>query len=211
MWTVDSGRAFRPEEWVRHVARHGQRHLAQARIESLEVHLRRIAVGLRHRGPRGARRRRRSSRCRRSPGRSTSHRRRQPGESTPRCRPSWPRWHHARSDRPATGPRPRPSRSRRASRRCERSHRARTGRPSGPVTSASCCVHPPDAAIASSVPSPPSASGQSSIASPERARPHPRASARATCTEVSEPLNESGATTTVRLRVIETVRGPRQR
>ena len=80
------------------------------------------------------------------------------------------------------------------------SQRARTGRPSGSPTVASRHAQPPAAATASSVPSPPSASGHSRIVSPGRARAQPSARARATSTEVSEPLNESGAMRTVRGR-----------
>ncbi len=59
-------------------------------------------------------------------------------------------------------------------------------------------VQPPAASIAASVPSPPSASGHSTTSSSGRARRQPSASARATWTEVSEPLNESGAMRIVR-------------
>ena len=82
----------------------------------------------------------------------------------------------------------------------ERSQRAGMGRPSGSWTAAVCQLQPPAAAIASSVPSPPSASGQSRVVSSGRARAQPSARARATSTEVSDPLNESGANRTVRLR-----------
>ena len=82
----------------------------------------------------------------------------------------------------------------------DRSQRAWIGRDSGSATVASCQVQPPAAATASRVPSPPSASGQSRIVSAGRARVQPAASARATSTEVSEPLNESGAIRMVRGR-----------
>src|SRR3954451_11015042 len=74
-----------------------------------------------------------------------------------------------------------------------RSHRARTGRPSGSPTIASRHDQPPAAAIARSVPSPPSASGAIAMPLSGRARAQPRASAAATSTELKEPLNESGA------------------
>jgi hypothetical protein len=77
------------------------------------------------------------------------------------------------------------------------SQRAVTGRPSGSWTTVVRQSQPPAAATASSVPSPPSASGHRRISSSGRARSQPSASARATCTDVSVPLNESGANRTI--------------
>ena len=57
------------------------------------------------------------------------------------------------------------------------SQRARIGRPSGSIASASRHAHPPDASIAASVPSPPSASGASRTSSSGRARRQPPATA----------------------------------
>ncbi len=59
-------------------------------------------------------------------------------------------------------------------------------------------VQPPAASTAAIVPSPPSASGDRTTVSRGRARDQPVAIARATSTDVSDPLNESGATRTVR-------------
>ncbi len=73
------------------------------------------------------------------------------------------------------------------------SQRAEIARPIGSVASATRHVQPPAASIATVVPSPPSARGASRIASRGRARAQPAASARATSTEVSDPLKESGA------------------
>ena len=81
----------------------------------------------------------------------------------------------------------------------ERSQRARIRRPSGSVTSLVCHCQPPAASIAARVPSPPSARGHSRISSSGRARRQPSARARATSTEVNEPLKESGAMRIVRL------------
>ena len=129
-----------------------------------------------------------------------ARRRARPG-SARRSRPTWRAIGVALAGCDARQARtPRPSRRRRACRRRDRSQRAAIGRPSGSATVASCHVQPPAAATASSVPSPPSASGQRRIVSSGRARDQPSASARATSTEVSEPLNESGAMRIVRAR-----------
>ena len=87
-----------------------------------------------------------------------------------------------------------------------RSQRARIGRPRGSVASASRHCQPPAASIATRVPSPPSASGARCRSSPGRARCQPSASARATWTLVSEPLNESGAISTRSCRPVTSVR-----
>jgi hypothetical protein len=55
---------------------------------------------------------------------------------------------------------------------------------------------PPPVSMASSVPSPPSAIGQMRRTASGRARVTPVAMASATCSALSEPLKESGATTT---------------
>ena len=73
------------------------------------------------------------------------------------------------------------------------SQRAVRGRPSGSWAGHSIHSQPPHSAMAASVPSPPSASGARTSASPGRARDQPSASLRATSTDDSEPLNESGA------------------
>jgi hypothetical protein len=79
----------------------------------------------------------------------------------------------------------------------ERSHGASIGRPIGSTVGALRTCQPPPAAIAARVPSPPSARGARSSSSSGRTRRQPSARARATSIEVSEPLNESGAKTTV--------------
>src|SRR4051812_36878803 len=70
------------------------------------------------------------------------------------------------------------------------------GRHSGSAAVVTRRSQPPAASMASSVPSPPSASGERRTSSSGRARRQPSASARATCTELSVPLNESGAKST---------------
>ena len=91
----------------------------------------------------------------------------------------------------------------------ERSQRAVSGRPSASWAGHSCHSQPPLSAIAASVPSPPSASGARISSSPGRARDQPEARARATWTEVSEPLKESGASRTRRRRASAPLIGAR--
>ena len=74
----------------------------------------------------------------------------------------------------------------------EASQRASIARPSGSWAAAARHSQPPAASIATAVPSPPSASGARRISSPGRAASQPAARARATSTDVSEPLKESG-------------------
>ena len=59
------------------------------------------------------------------------------------------------------------------------------------------CRCPPRDSTASSVPSPPSAIGQARISASGHTRRNPRAMAAQTAGAASEPLNESGATTTI--------------
>ena len=122
-------------------------------------------------------------------------------QSAPRGGPrrspaSRPRSDLAPRPRAATAPTPRRARRRRGHHPPERSQRAATGRPIGSVAWTVCHAQPPAASMATSVPSPPSASGARRISSSGRASRQPSASAVATSTEVSEPLKESGATTT---------------
>src|SRR5690606_17427432 len=73
-----------------------------------------------------------------------------------------------------------------------------TGFPTGPVTRIGCRIASGIAAeTAASVPSPPSAKGRVTTVSSGRTRLHPRSSAAATTCAAADPLNESGAMTTV--------------
>ena len=101
------------------------------------------------------------------------------------------------SRRDATARTPRPSRRRRALPSSERSQRASIGRPSGSRTSASATPsrRPPRSRRA--CPRRRRPAGEQDLVVGSRARPAV-GERRATSTEVSEPLNESGAMRTVR-------------
>ena len=84
------------------------------------------------------------------------------------------------------------------------SQRAWSGRPSGPVTGPTATSAAPGTAtaIASRVPSPPSACGTRSTSSSGRTARHPVPIAEAAAAASSDPLKESGATTTLMSGVV---------